>query len=54
MPYGTKNKKDDQKIEACVNTLFASSNFKPDLKKYGNKTKKEAAIRLCKAKILNK
>jgi len=52
MPYGGTTEKQDKKIEACINTLLASLDFKPDLKKFGNKTKKQAAIRICKAKIL--
>lgn len=54
MPYGTKTKQQDQKVEVCVNALTASKDFNPDLKKYGNKDRKEAAIRICKAEILNK
>ena len=51
MPYGGTSKKEDEKIEACVATLLASSDFKPDLKKFGNRTRKQAAIRICKSKI---
>lgn len=54
MPYGTKTKQQDQKVESCVSTLLASKDFNPDLKKYGNKNRKEAAIRICKAEIFNK
>jgi len=52
MPYGGTTKKQDKKIESCVNTLLASKDFKPSLKQFGNKTKKQAAIRICKAKIM--
>ena len=52
MPYGTKSKTQDTKIEKCVNTLMSSKDFKPNLKKFGNKDKKTAAIRICKAQIL--
>ena len=50
MPFGVKDKRDNKKIEICVKTLMASPDFKPDLKKFGNKTKKVAAIRICKSK----
>jgi len=51
MPYGTKSKAQDTKIEKCVSTLLASKDFKPNLKKFGNKSKKVAAIRICKSQI---
>ncbi len=54
MPFGTGSKTADKKIEACVNTLMASPDFKPNLKKFGNKSKKVAAIRICKSQILKK
>lgn len=54
MPYGGTTKAQDKKIESCVNTLLASKDFKPNLKKFDNKSKKVAAIRICKATILKK
>ena len=54
MPYGTDNPKQDKQIEACVKAMMASPDFKPDLKKFGNKSKKQAAIRICKAQVLKR
>ena len=51
MPYGGTSKKQDKQIETCVENLLASPEFKPDLEKFGNKTRKQAAIRICKSKI---
>lgn len=51
-PYGMPTVQGDQKVEACVNSMLASSDFKPDLAKYGHETRKVAAIRICKAEVL--
>jgi len=60
MPYGIKGKtkkweqktktgqKIDSRIESCVNDLVADPDFKPKNKK---ETKKQAAIKVCKATI---
>lgn len=50
MPYGGTTPEEDKKIEACVAELLSD----PDFKGYGDKTREETAIAICKKNVMKK